>query len=218
MLTAIYTHIQKPIRKSSKSIDHLLSARMKTLCTTLSSCQNWSRDYFWWRKLTRSLTMAKKKNRPTGFHRNFRHQQVQPAGWLALHPESSFFSTVVQEILKVSKSHMLQAMVVNMQLLELVFVQIPPQREVWLVDNTTWPTIKGDFHNLFNSFSSTEIVNITINICEEGLSNASSLFISIMSTNNSDIAERIATARHEAETLKEKIKQKKDALADTTRK
>jgi phosphoribosylcarboxyaminoimidazole (NCAIR) mutase len=71
---------------------------------------------------------------------------------------------------------------------------------------------------LFNGFSSTEIVNITINICEEGLSNASSLFISIMSTNNSDIAERIATARHEAETLKEKIKQKKDALADTTRK
>jgi oligoribonuclease (3'-5' exoribonuclease) len=39
-----------------------------------------------------------------------------------------------------------------------------------------------------------------------------------MSTNNSDIAERIAAARHEAESLKEKIKQKKDALADTTRK
>jgi hypothetical protein len=38
-----------------------------------------------------------------------------------------------------------------------------------------------------------------------------------MSTNNSDIAERIAAARHEAESLKEKIKQKKDALADTTR-
>ncbi|KAI9284955.1 G-protein beta subunit Bpp1 [Umbelopsis sp. AD052] len=37
-----------------------------------------------------------------------------------------------------------------------------------------------------------------------------------MSTNNSDIAERIAAARHEAESLKEKIKQKKDALADTT--
>ncbi|CAM0139229.1 hypothetical protein NQZ79_g8368 [Umbelopsis isabellina] len=34
--------------------------------------------------------------------------------------------------------------------------------------------------------------------------------------NNSDIAERIATARREAESLKEKIKQKKDALADTT--
>jgi guanine nucleotide-binding protein G(I)/G(S)/G(T) subunit beta-1 len=39
-----------------------------------------------------------------------------------------------------------------------------------------------------------------------------------MSSNNSDIAERIAAARHEAESLKEKIKQKKDALADTTRK
>jgi guanine nucleotide-binding protein G(I)/G(S)/G(T) subunit beta-1 len=38
-----------------------------------------------------------------------------------------------------------------------------------------------------------------------------------MSTNNSDIAERIAAARHEAETLKEKIKHKRDALADTTR-
>jgi len=37
-----------------------------------------------------------------------------------------------------------------------------------------------------------------------------------MSTNNSDIAERIAAARLEAESLKEKIKQKKDALADTT--
>ncbi|GAB5589649.1 G protein subunit beta [Umbelopsis nana] len=37
-----------------------------------------------------------------------------------------------------------------------------------------------------------------------------------MSTNNSDIAERIAAARHEAESLKEKIKQKKEALADTT--
>ncbi|KAH8555530.1 WD40-repeat-containing domain protein [Umbelopsis sp. PMI_123] len=34
--------------------------------------------------------------------------------------------------------------------------------------------------------------------------------------NNSDIAERIAAARREAESLKEKIKQKKDALADTT--
>ncbi|KAG2185129.1 hypothetical protein INT44_001919, partial [Umbelopsis vinacea] len=42
------------------------------------------------------------------------------------------------------------------------------------------------------------------------------LFCSKMSTNNSDIAERIAAARHEAESLKEKIKQKKDALADTT--
>ncbi len=31
-----------------------------------------------------------------------------------------------------------------------------------------------------------------------------------------DIADRIAAARKEAETLKEKIKQKKDALADTT--
>lgn len=34
--------------------------------------------------------------------------------------------------------------------------------------------------------------------------------------NNSDIAERIAAARREAESLKEKIKQRKDALADTT--
>jgi guanine nucleotide-binding protein G(I)/G(S)/G(T) subunit beta-1 len=32
----------------------------------------------------------------------------------------------------------------------------------------------------------------------------------------SDIAERIAAARKEAETLKEKIKVKKEALADTT--
>jgi guanine nucleotide-binding protein G(I)/G(S)/G(T) subunit beta-1 len=32
-----------------------------------------------------------------------------------------------------------------------------------------------------------------------------------------DINERIAIARKEAEALKEKIKQKKDALADTTR-
>jgi len=32
-----------------------------------------------------------------------------------------------------------------------------------------------------------------------------------------DIAEKIAAARKEAEGLKEKIKQKKDALADTTR-
>ena len=31
-----------------------------------------------------------------------------------------------------------------------------------------------------------------------------------------DIAERIAAARKEAEALKERIKQKKDALADTT--
>jgi guanine nucleotide-binding protein G(I)/G(S)/G(T) subunit beta-1 len=34
--------------------------------------------------------------------------------------------------------------------------------------------------------------------------------------NNPDIAERITAARREAESLKEKIKQKKDALADTT--
>ena len=33
-----------------------------------------------------------------------------------------------------------------------------------------------------------------------------------------DIADKIAAARKEAETLKEKIKVKKDALADTTRK
>ena len=33
----------------------------------------------------------------------------------------------------------------------------------------------------------------------------------------SDIADRIAAARKEAEVLKEKIKAKKDALADTTR-
>jgi guanine nucleotide-binding protein G(I)/G(S)/G(T) subunit beta-1 len=33
----------------------------------------------------------------------------------------------------------------------------------------------------------------------------------------SDIAERIAYARREAEILKEKIKAKKDALADTSR-
>ncbi len=33
-----------------------------------------------------------------------------------------------------------------------------------------------------------------------------------------DIAERIAAARKEAEALKERIKQKKEALADTTRK
>lgn len=33
-----------------------------------------------------------------------------------------------------------------------------------------------------------------------------------------DVADRIAAARKEAETLKEKIKVKKDALADTTRK
>jgi guanine nucleotide-binding protein G(I)/G(S)/G(T) subunit beta-1 len=33
-----------------------------------------------------------------------------------------------------------------------------------------------------------------------------------------DIAERIAAARKEAEILKEKIKVKKDGLADTTRK
>jgi guanine nucleotide-binding protein G(I)/G(S)/G(T) subunit beta-1 len=32
-----------------------------------------------------------------------------------------------------------------------------------------------------------------------------------------DIAERIANVRKEAEALKEKIKQKRDALADTTR-
>lgn len=32
-----------------------------------------------------------------------------------------------------------------------------------------------------------------------------------------DITEKIAAARKEAETLKERIKQKKDALADTTR-
>lgn len=32
----------------------------------------------------------------------------------------------------------------------------------------------------------------------------------------SDIADRIAAARKEAEVLKEKIKAKKDALADTT--
>lgn len=32
-----------------------------------------------------------------------------------------------------------------------------------------------------------------------------------------DIAEKIASARKEVENLKEKIKQKKDALADTTR-
>lgn len=32
-----------------------------------------------------------------------------------------------------------------------------------------------------------------------------------------DIAERIANVRREAEALKEKIKQKKDGLADTTR-
>ena len=31
-----------------------------------------------------------------------------------------------------------------------------------------------------------------------------------------DIAERIANVRKEAETLKEKIKQKRDSLADTT--
>lgn len=31
-----------------------------------------------------------------------------------------------------------------------------------------------------------------------------------------DIAERIANVRREAEALKEKIKQKRDALADTT--
>jgi len=34
----------------------------------------------------------------------------------------------------------------------------------------------------------------------------------------SDIQERIAQAKKEAEELKEKIKQKKEALADTTRK
>jgi guanine nucleotide-binding protein G(I)/G(S)/G(T) subunit beta-1 len=33
-----------------------------------------------------------------------------------------------------------------------------------------------------------------------------------------DIAERIANVRREAEALKEKIKVKRDALADTTRK
>jgi guanine nucleotide-binding protein G(I)/G(S)/G(T) subunit beta-1 len=33
---------------------------------------------------------------------------------------------------------------------------------------------------------------------------------------NSDIPERIAAARREAEALKERIKQRKEALADTT--
>ena len=33
----------------------------------------------------------------------------------------------------------------------------------------------------------------------------------------SDISEKIASAKKEAEVLKEKIKQKKDSLADTTR-
>lgn len=36
--------------------------------------------------------------------------------------------------------------------------------------------------------------------------------------NDSDIPERIAAARREAEALKERIKQRKEALADTTRK
>lgn len=35
-------------------------------------------------------------------------------------------------------------------------------------------------------------------------------------TNESDIPERIAAARREAEALKERIKQRKEALADTT--
>lgn len=34
--------------------------------------------------------------------------------------------------------------------------------------------------------------------------------------NDSDIPERIAAARREAEALKERIKQRKEALADTT--
>lgn len=35
-------------------------------------------------------------------------------------------------------------------------------------------------------------------------------------TNDSDIPERIAAARREAEALKERIKQRKEALADST--
>lgn len=37
-----------------------------------------------------------------------------------------------------------------------------------------------------------------------------------MNTNDSDIQERIASARREAEALKERIKQRKEALADST--
>jgi guanine nucleotide-binding protein G(I)/G(S)/G(T) subunit beta-1 len=39
-----------------------------------------------------------------------------------------------------------------------------------------------------------------------------------MSLNSIDIAERTAAARREAEQLKDRIKQKKESLADTTRK
>jgi predicted GIY-YIG superfamily endonuclease len=39
-----------------------------------------------------------------------------------------------------------------------------------------------------------------------------------MSSSTTDIAERTAAARREAENLKEKIKQKKESLSDTTRK
>lgn len=37
-----------------------------------------------------------------------------------------------------------------------------------------------------------------------------------MNRNDDNIADRIATARQEAESLKERIKQKKETLADTT--
>lgn len=39
-----------------------------------------------------------------------------------------------------------------------------------------------------------------------------------MSSSTTDIAERTIEARQEAEQLKEKIKQRKESLADTTRK
>lgn len=46
---------------------------------------------------------------------------------------------------------------------------------------------------------------------------SSSLHLKMPNTNNdSDIPERIAAARREAEALKERIKQRKEALADTT--
>ncbi|KAH6562304.1 hypothetical protein BASA60_011172 [Batrachochytrium salamandrivorans] len=42
------------------------------------------------------------------------------------------------------------------------------------------------------------------------------LLLSIAGLQMADIAEKIANVRREAESLKEKIKQKRDALADTT--
>lgn len=41
-------------------------------------------------------------------------------------------------------------------------------------------------------------------------------YVEIMSSNDDDIAQRTLAAKREAEKLKEKIKRKKESLADTT--